>query len=630
MLQNMRERFTGPSALVILGLIVVPFVFVGVSSPLIGAGYAAKVDGDEISLPAFENAWQNQVAQNPDFLSYPQQYQNLLREQILNRLIRDRLVVGYLNKSGMRIHESAVTDLIQQIPAYQVDGVFSMEQYRTALQLEGRSAQELEATVAQSLRQYQLQQAIALTAFVTPAEYRRYLNLFAEQRQITVATISFEGTKESVEISGEEISEFYETRQEEFFTDETVDLEYLEIRRDQLAEKVEINEDDLQLHYEGARNRYLQDEQRRASHILIPFGEDEEAAREQVNALTARINAGEPFDDLAKQYSKDGTTSNNGGDLGLKPQSQMLPALGNAIFSMREGEVRGPVKTDFGFHVVRLDEIAEGGPLPLEQVRAELERELRERQADTDFRELENVVSEAMFAAMDMQTMAAEVGLEVQSASGYTRDGGEPFGANQAAIDAIFDSRVLNDGEVSDIVEIDANRSVVVRVAQHHQAALKTLDAVSEQIRGALKSARAQEIIADKSQELQAMLGRGDDIIEAAATVDASVAPATVVGRTDRTVDQRLLAAVFRSKKPVDGKPEAGAAITATGDYAVFSLSAVAPGRPESIPLADRDSRKQELAEQSGSADFTAFLSELEQRATIVKNDTVLQSEDTF
>ena len=626
----MRERFTGPGALVILGLIVVPFVFVGVSSPLIGAGYAAKVDGDEISMPAFENAWQNQVAQNPDFLSYPQTYQNLLREQILNRLIRDRLVVGYLNKSGIRIDASAVTDLIQQIPAYQLDGVFSMEQYRTALQLEGRSAQELEASVAQSLRQYQLQQAIALTAFVTPAEYRRYLNLFAEQRQVTVATISFAGIKESVEITEEEISEFYETRQEEFFTDETVDLEFLEIRRDHLAENVEINEDDLQLYYEGARNRYLQDEQRRASHILVPFGEDKDAAREQVNALTARINAGEPFDDLAKQYSMDGTTSNNGGDLGLKPQSQMLPALGLAIFSMREGEVRGPVETDFGFHVVKLDEIAEGGPLPLEQVRAELERELRDRQADADFRELENDVSEAMFAAMDIQAMAATVGLEVQSASDYTRDGGEPFGTNQAAIDAIFDSRVLNDGEVSDIIEIDANRSVVVRVAQHHQAERKTLEEVSEQIRGALKSARAQDIIADKSQELQAMLGRGDDIIEAAATVDASVAPATIVGRTDRTVDQRLLAAVFRSKKPVDGKPEIGAAITATGDYAVFSLSAVAPGRPESIPLADRDSRKQELAEQSGSADFAAFLGELEQRATIVKNDTVLQSEDTF
>ena len=626
----MRERFTGPGALVILGLIVVPFVFVGVSSPLIGAGYAAKVDGDEISMPAFENAWQNQVAQNPDFLSYPQPYQNLLREQILNRLIRDRLVVGYLNKSGMRIHASAVTDLIQQIPAYQLDGVFSMEQYRTALQLEGRSAQELEASVAQSLRQYQLQQAIALTAFVTPAEYRRYLNLFAEQRQVTVATISFAGIKESVEITEEEITEFYETRQDEFFTDETVDLEYLEIRRDRLAENVEINEDDLQLYYEGARNRYLQDEQRRASHILVPFGEDEDAAREQVNALTARIKAGEPFDDLAKQYSEDGTTSNNGGDLGLKPQSQMLPALGDAIFSMREGEVRGPVETDFGFHVVKLDEIAEGGPLPLEQVRAELERELRDRQADADFRELENDVSEAMFAAMDILAMAATVGLEVQSASGYSRDGGEPFGTNQAAIDAIFDSRVLNDGEVSDIIEIDANRSVVVRVAQHHQAERKTLEEVSEQIRGALKSARAQEIIADKSQELQAMLGRGDDIIEAAATVDASVAPATIVGRTDRIVDQRLLAAVFRSKKPVDGKPEIGAAITATGDYAVFSLSAVAPGRPESIPLADRDSRKQELAEQSGSADFAAFLGELEQRATIVKNDTVLQSEDSF
>lgn len=630
MLQNIRERFTGPTALIVLGLIAIPFIFVGVSSPLIGSGYAAKVDGEDISIPLFESTWQNQIAQNPEYLNYPPQIQNLLRNQILDRLIRDRLVLGYMNDAGMRISEKMVTDLVQDIPAYQNDGVFSMEKYRDGLAQQNRTAAEYEATVARSLRQFQLQQAIVSTAFVTPAEYRRYLNLFAEQRVVTIATIGFADIQESVAVSDDDIAEFYASRTDEFFTDEMVDIAYIEIRRDTLAATVELSEDDLQLYYESASSRYLQDEQRRARHILILFGDDEDAADEQARALTARIQAGEPFDDLSRLYSKDGGTANIGGDLGLVVQSQMPDALGDAIFSMRKGEIRGPVKGDFGFHVVRLDEIVDGGPLPLEQVRAELERELREQQADKDFQDLENSLSNALFDSLDIEAMAAEVGLELMTASDYKRTGGEPFGTNQAAIDAVFDPRVLDEGQVSDIVEIDANRSAVVKVTNHHEAARKTLAEVTAQISGALKSARAQELIADRSEELSAMLVQGDDIDEAAAAVGAKVEPSRIVKRAESDVDARLLAAIFRTGKPGDGEPRIGNAITQSGDYAVFSLTAVVPGRPESIPLADRDTRKQELATESGTADFAAFLGDLTERADIVKNDSVLQAEDSF
>ena len=126
------------------------------------------------------------------------------------------------------------------------------------------------------------------------------------------------------------------------------------------------------------------------------------------------------------------------------------------------------------------------------------------------------------------------------------------------------------------------------------------------------------------------MLLRGDDINDAAASAGAVVSPSAIVSRTDSSVDARLLATIFRNKKPVGDKPQIGAAITQSGDYAVFSLTAVAPGRPESIPLADRDARKQQLATESGAADFTAFLGELAQRADIVKNESVLQVEESF
>ncbi len=127
MLQNIRNKITGPTALVFLALIAIPFIFVGISSPLIGSGYAAKVDGDEISINVFEQAWQDQIRQNPDYLNYPPQFQNMLRTQILDRLIRDRLIIGYMNNVGMRISDEMVTEQVQQIRAFQDNGVFTME-----------------------------------------------------------------------------------------------------------------------------------------------------------------------------------------------------------------------------------------------------------------------------------------------------------------------------------------------------------------------------------------------------------------------------------------------------------------------------------------------------------------------
>lgn len=630
MLQNIRDSFTGPIAIAVLGLIAIPFIFVGVSSPNIGSGYAAKVDGQEISLPAFENAWQQQIQQAPELLDYPASILNSARRQILDQMVRETLVNNYIESSGMRAGDTMVTDVIQRDPTFQDGSVFSKQKYLDALAAQGRSPRDYEAQVNQALRQFQLQQAVGATAFVTPYEYRRYLNLYGEQRQVDVATLDFAALQESIEISEQDVVDFYESREGEFVTDETADLEYIEIRRDEVASNAEISAEELQQYYEESGNRYLQDEERQARHILILFGDDETAANEQATALVARVKAGEPFADLAKQYSKDGGTSNIGGDLGLVPQSQMPDALGDAVFSMREGEIRGPVKSDFGFHVVQLDSIVEGGPLPLEQVRAELERELRDRKADTAILGLVTDVSEAIFESLELSAIAEKVGLELKTATEFARTGGAPFGTNQAAINAVFDPNVLTDGQITDIVELDANRSVVLRVAKYHPAEQRPLEDVKEQISGALKLARGQELVSAKQETLRSLIADGQDVATAAAEVGAAAAPTTVVNRSDENLDARLIGEIFQATKPVAGKPTVGTAILSSGNYAVFSVLASVPGRPESIPLAERDARKTQLANQSGGADFAAFINQLENNAEIVTSDAVNLDTDAF
>ncbi|MDZ7644069.1 MAG: SurA N-terminal domain-containing protein [Woeseiaceae bacterium] len=470
MLQNIRDRFTGGFAIAILALLCVPFVFFGINYDFTGSNSVAEVNGEEIPMVAFDNAYRQQLANYSEMGELPDQLRALLKESVLNNLVWDAAVQQYLAEANYRISDEMITRAIHNAPQFQVDGQFSRDNYYAWLAERGLQAPVFEANQRFGLRENQLQRGIGATAFVTPAEYRRYLNLYREQREVSIATFDIDAIAETVEVSDEDVQTYYDERPEQFLSPESVDFRYLELRRDELRAQVDLTEEEIQAYYEEASGRFLQDEQRRARHILIPFGDDEAAAREQATAIAERARAGEPFADLARDYSADSGTADEGGDLGMMLHSQMDDALGDAVFSMRQGEIAGPVRSDFGFHVVKLEEVREGGPLPLAQVRAELERELRAEKAADLWADAERALSDALFDADNIEGMAAETGLPVKQATGFTRSGGEPFGSNQAAIDTIFSDAVLEERRISDIIELDANRSVAVQVTDYNEA----------------------------------------------------------------------------------------------------------------------------------------------------------------
>jgi peptidyl-prolyl cis-trans isomerase D len=626
MLQNIRDRITGGYAIAFLVLIAVPFVFFGISSDFSGGGYAAKVEGVEISAAQLQNQYQAELARYAELgTELPPQFRALLRQGVLNNLIRETLVNLHVSEEGYRIGDQTVTDFIQRVPEFQVDGRFSKDRYYQWLEERGLTPAQFEEGQRESLRLQQFQRGLAATAFVTPSEYRRYLNLYGEQRRAAIATFDVESFAEDIEIGDDEVAAWYGDNPAEFRTPESADIDYIEIDRSSLRRQADVSEQELQEYYTQSANRYLQDERRRARHILIPFGDDRSAAEEQARALAARASAGELFEDLARQYSADGGTAEQGGDLGLTMKSQMPGMLGDEIFTMSEGQISGPVESEFGFHVIRLDDIEAGGPLPLDQVRAELENELRDSKAEQAFQELQRVLSDALFDGKSLEEMAATAGLDVRSANGFTQSGGEPFGSNQAAIDAIFaDPRVLRDGAVSDIVELDANRAAVFRVREFHEAGQQPLEEVREQIAETLRMERARGMARQRAQELEARLRDGTSFAEAAAEAGAEATRLRAIGREDDNTDSRVREAIFRAAKPAEGSATIGNTVSENGDYAVFSIAAVVPGRPESIPVEERDAGKLRLTSESGAADYTAIVLELERRADIVLADNAL------
>ena len=389
-----------------------------------------------------------------------------------------------------------------------------------------------------------------------------------------------------------------------------------------------ISEDELVEYYEINKDRYLQDEQRQARHVLVQFGDDEDAAEAKANELLARINAGEAFEDIARDHSEDSGTAGRGGDLGMMTRTALPGDFGGTIFSMDEGAIEGPVKTEFGFHLIRLDQIVEPGALPLDQVRGELTVELQDQKAESQFRDLESRLSSALFDATDIRVIAADIGAEVQTVAGFTRSGSEPFADSPAVVDAIFDEAVLSGAQISDIVEIDFNRSAVFSVTKYTPAMRRPLEDIREQVTGSLRAQQAEELMAAKADEMLALLASGMDFAEAAAAIGADAAEPVVMSRNGEGADQFVLVSVFTAVKPTQENPTTGSTRNGVGGYTVFSLDAVIPGRPESLPLDQRDAGKLQLTDQSGIGDFVAFVKALRDNAEVIINDDVLAQSD--
>ena len=628
MLQQIREKFTGTFALVILALIGIPFVFFGINYNFVGSNFAAKVDGEEISAAFFEQQYRSELAQRPELANLSAAQRQQLRRSLLDRLVREQLVRNYLAEHDYRIGDKQLTDLIQREQEFQVDGKFDRKTYVDYLAVRGREPREFEESQRQFMREFQLRSSIMASAVVTPSEYRRFLNLAAEQRLVTLATLDEAVVADQIEITDEQIQAYYDSNPSLFQLPESADVQYIRIRRQDVAEGIEISEERLAQYYEDEKYRYLQDEQRQARHILIQFGDDEEAARTQAEDLLMRIRSGDSFEALAAEFSMDGGTAEQGGNLGVLTESQLPDALGAAIFSMQEGDLEGPVRSDFGFHIIRLDDILERGPLPLDQVRGELISELQSREADSLYLELERRLSDALFDLADMEAISEAVGVEIGTIEGFTRDGGAPFGANQAAIDAVFSDAVLSGEQISEVIELDADSAAIFRVTRYNEATRRPLDEVRDEIETQVRSQQAETLLAERAEAVLEAVDGGEDFGVAAEAAGATVSEPRLLSRQDTETDQLVVFEVFAAPKPSEDSPVTGRVRGLDGTHTVYSLEAVLPGRPESIPLAQRDAGKAQLAQESGIGDYIAFLQSLYNDAEVVINQDALQEQD--
>jgi peptidyl-prolyl cis-trans isomerase D len=297
----------------------------------------------------------------------------------------------------------------------------------------------------------------------------------------------------------------------------------------------------------------------------------------------------------------------------------------DTLFAMQVGEVSAPVRTTFGFHIIRFDELRAGELQPFEAAREELAAETRTRRAESEFYDRANELGEAAFDASDeLATVATASGLPIKTLMGFPRSGDPNAFANSAAVvQAAFADEIVDSGRNSELVELADDHVLVLRVAAHQLPTVKPLDEVREQIRAELTRERAQQLAEEAAQAFLAAIEQGGDPAERATAQGGTWMPAVWVLRTDEGVPTEVLSAAFGMPK-TSGAAQRESSALANGGQAVIVLTGVEPGEPTSMTQDERDQRQRQLADQAARAEFTGYVGTIRDTATVRIPDDIL------
>jgi len=624
MLQSIREGVQGWLAWVIVIIICIPFALWGIQeyvSPT-PKSLVAEVNGVELS----EREFQDLVRQRKQQLR--NQFQNAdidfsfmdaqIKTSVLNQMIEEQVLLQAAENAGMRIGDNLLVRKIHSIPAFQENDSFSQARYEQLLSYQGMSKQKFEIDMRNATLLEQLRLGVANSAFITDYDIQQRASLEKQERLLSYVIIPANRFKAEVEISDADVNAYYKKNAARYMTDEKVSVEYVEFSQADLAD-INIKEETITEYYEANKDKYKTPIQWKARHILIEAGSDatdEEVkeAEKQAQDLLVKINAGESFEDLAKKFSDDFGSRKSGGDLGWFGAKTMVKPFEDAVKSMKIGDVTTTaVKTQFGFHLIKLEDIKPEVVRPFEDLREQLLAELKKERAESAFYgQGEQFANLAFENPNSLDVLTKTLNLKSKTTELFDNSGSQDKDSiisKPKVVRAAFSDAVLKDGYNSEVIKIAEQHVVVLRLKDHEPAKAKPIEDVKDEIVATLTKDRIQEQAAALGKKLLTEIKDKVDVLEG--YDDLNWSAAMWAGRDDITVPKAIVNEAFKL-----GKVESNAAIYAgielnNVDYALVALLGVKDGKKDS----EADANKLEQA--IGNNEFKQFVASLKAKADI-------------
>jgi peptidyl-prolyl cis-trans isomerase D len=604
---------------IVLALIILPFAFWGVDSYRKSGGAAplATVNGEKIGQQEFDNALNQQEQRfremagsnfDPAFFDKPE-----IKFSILDGLISQHLMSMEATRAGLSLTNEQIGQIIVNIGAFQKDGKFDRQVYEAVLKEKGKTPASFDAEIRQAVLVQQLSEAYTQNGYAAKAVAENLIRLNEQKRVVAVANLDAATFIKQVKLADNAVSDYYTKNAQEFQMPERAKVEYVVLSADSLLSHVSVNDDEIKQYYAEHQTEFGSQEQRQAAHILITVTKQATDAEKQAAQAKAEkvlqqvIQSPSQFAILAKQYSQDPGSAANGGDLGTFGRGAMVKPFEDSVFSLKVGEVSGLVRTDFGYHIIKLLAIKPAKVQALSEVKGMIAQRLELQLASDKFAELAEKFNNTVYEQSDSLKPAAELAKTSVQQSVWLSKGQAPTGLWTAkALQAVFSDDTLKNKRNTAAVEVAPNTLLAARVTEYKPASERPLVEVSAGIQQQLQRFQASELATQQGQKLLEQLQHGEK-------VNVGWKAAEVTTRNQRAgFDPALLQAVFRADT---SKLPAYVGVNSSSGYVLARIDAVKDDA--SIDESKLARYEQQIRQLTGDALLMAYMSDVKKRANI-------------
>ncbi|MBL4782867.1 MAG: SurA N-terminal domain-containing protein [Porticoccaceae bacterium] len=620
MLQDFREGMKGIAFFIVI-LIIVPFAFVGIDSIFSNSPASdaeLEVDGHSISRLVVDRALaihKQRLLQQLGDIDPALLDDTILRGPVRQRLIKEKAAELTAQSTQMGVSPVTIASLLQTVDVYQSAGKFDRDKYEFAIRQMGYTPREHHTYMNNGLLLSQFASGVTDTGFVTDADLELAARIFEQRRNYYYLTLPIAPLVATATVSADEIKAFYTARREEFATEESVELEYIQLAIDDLLAQVDVDAEMVRELFDARQAARQASARRRVAHILIEVEADDSHLAE-IAEIQQKLSSGSVFDALARQYSDDLGSSEQGGDLGFFDTGAFPEQFETALLGLSKGEVSAPVETDSGVHLIRLTELEASEPLVFETEKAAIELELQRQLAAELLPEKIEQLRELSYNAETLTEPAELMGLSVNTSTAFTRSGGTGLAAYPGVVSAAFADDVLSNGYTSDIVELGEAGVAVLKVRKHYPAGYRSLEEATPDITSQLQRTAAQLSLTVRADALQAQIAAGKSIESIANAEGLAWQVSLDTTRFDNRVDAAIRDHAF-SLPATSTLPLASAFGLANGDYVVLSLTGLESGQLASIPESRRDSLAKSASRTLAQREYQSYESLILAEATV-------------
>jgi peptidyl-prolyl cis-trans isomerase D len=583
------------------------------------ANQAAKVNGEQVTEMDVARAigMQKQQMLNTYGDQIPAEFltDEYLRKPVIDNLVQRMVLSQAAVKSGMAVGNTYLSEQIATAPQFKNEaGAFDNNRYQQVLRNMGYTHSTYAKNLSDEIVINQLQAGVSATAFATPSQLDDVVALSFQSRDLGYVILPAAKVRETIQVETAEIQSYYDANQQMFTSDEQVAVDYISLNVADLMKNISVTEEQVRKQFEQNQASFVAAPERQAAHILV-----EGDNQDKIKTIADKLAAGDDFAALAKEFSDDLGSKEQGGDLGFTKGDAFPAEFESALATLKVGEVSSAVKTDAGTHFIKL--LAEKGSEPpsFEEQKASIEDELKRAEAENLFVVQLEKLREESYNAESLQEVAQALNLKAENSGLFERSKGKDLMANPKVVAAAFSTEVLQEGNSSDVIEIDSSNVVVLKKTDYKPSQVKPLASVQEQITNTLKDQKAKTLLDEQATRLIADLKSGGSFSELSKAAGVEFKQVKAATRSSADIDSDVLRHAFTMTKPSSSSPTFDKVMTAAGDLAVVALEAVTPGSYEKVTPEQKTAITAQLGSIYGKNDFSSYQKFLKDAADIVQ-----------